>query len=86
MARAYLAWFGVEYSYSFDVEPSSQWLGRYIPDEQSYYDGLSLIDRTFYDDLHYVCNCVMFGLGLIPSQSLYDKSELVADFYKSEVG
>lgn len=86
LARAYLAWFGVDYNYSFDVIPYTQWLGRYIPDEQSHYDGLSLIDHVFYDDLHYVCNCVMFGLGLIPSQCLYDMSEMVADFYKSEVG
>lgn len=86
LADSYLAWFGVDYQFSFDVVPYTQWLGRYIPDEQSHYSGLSRIDKVFYDDLHYVCNCLMFGLGLIPSQRLADASEMVSDFYKSEVG
>lgn len=86
LADAYLAWYGVDYDYCFNVIPYTQWLGRYIPDEQSHYKGLQRIERSFYDDLHYVCNCIMFGLGLIPSQSLSEHSDKVADFYKSEVG
>lgn len=85
LARFYLAWYGVEYSNCYDVPPHNQWLGRYIPNEQTHTEGLSLIDRGFYDDLHFVCNCLMFGLGLIPAQSISDIVERVRDFYKSEV-
>ena len=86
LSDSYLAWFGVDYQYCFDVVPYTQWLGRYIPDVQSHFEGLKRIDRSFYDDLHFVCNCIMFGLGLIPSQCLRDKSDNIADYFKSEVG
>lgn len=86
LSKCYLAWYGVDYQFCYDVDPHNQWLGRYIPNEQTHADGLPLIDRQFYDDLQFVCNCLMFGLGLIPAQSVSDLSDKIADYCKSEVG
>lgn len=86
MARCYLAWYGVDRSYCFDVPPANQWLGRYVPNEQTSVKGLSLLDHDFLDDLEFACSCVMFGLGLIPVECANEHVDRVSDFHKSEVG
>lgn len=85
LARSYLAWYGVDRDYCFDVPPANQWLGRYIPNEQTHTEGLSLVPDEFLDDLDWCVNCIMFGLGLIPVRLENRLVDSVRDFYKSEV-
>lgn len=85
-ARCYLAWYGVEKSYCFDVPPYNQWFGRYVLDEHIHFDGCKRVDAVFLDDLEFVVNCCMFGLGLIPAESINKLSDKIKDFASSEVG
>lgn len=86
LARGYLAWYGVDKQYCYAVEPANQWLGRYIPNEQTHAEGVPLVDSGFLDDLEFACSCCMFGLGLITVKLADKHVDKVRDYYKSEVG
>lgn len=81
-AKSYMAWYGVDQSYAFDIEPSTMWLSRYLPAGTLVKDGLPLLDNDFYNDLQYVCNVVMFALGLASTVDEKTLSEKVRHYYK----
>lgn len=81
-AQSYLSWYGIDQSCAFDIEPSVMWFSRYLPADNLVKDGLPLLDSDFYNDLQFVCNSVMFALGLCSPPEVKTLSEKVRHYYK----